>query len=145
MDCFIGYTKFTDVRLLGATLEAWGKIKGIEPAAIQCEYIKYEFHRRVAAEGLSTSDYIIVDVGCVPKNSKELARAIRCLYEKNGSPVGMVSSLGVKICRKGVVDKWPAKTTPTYELEHRQAYEMKGYKVVEVAEPFHKKITYAIQ
>ncbi len=140
MDIFVGYTKFMDIKILGATLDSWEKIEGCTPAAIECQADKYEFFRRRAAEGLAQGDYILADIGCIPKSQRAIQEAVQMLYLENGSTVGMVGVHGVRVCRKGVVDKWPARQTNDYDFEHKQAYEMKGYKVVETPHPIYKRI-----
>lgn len=130
MECFVAYTRLTPIDLLAQTLNAWDKSK-IIPAAIQCKPVTFEFDRRVAAEGLATGDYILADVGCLPKRSKPINAAVKMLYQANGSPVGMVVAEGFRVCRKGVIDKWPMKESADYGPEHRLAYERKGYKVVD--------------
>ena len=130
MECFVAYTKFTPVEDLAQTLNAWDRPK-IIPAAIECKPVSFEFDRRVVAEGLATGDYILADVGCTPKRSKPINIAVKMLYQANGSPVGMVVAQGFRVCRKGVIDKWPMKESADYNNEHRLAYELKGYKVVD--------------
>lgn len=130
MDVFVAYTRFTPIPVLSATLEAWDKPK-LKPAAIECNPVRFEFDRRIAAEGLAEGDYILADVGSHPKRTKAITTAVKMLYQANGSPVGMVVATHFRVCRKGIIDKWPQKESATYDAEHRLAYELKGYKVVD--------------
>ena len=117
--------------LLEKTLEAWDK-GDTEPIAIECTARKYEIHRRVTAENLASGDYVLADIGygpAVPDFGKVAAE----LLEKH--PKAGIIGQGTKglpknvmICRKGIVDKWPAPRTQFYLTEHVEAYKIKGYK-----------------
>jgi len=135
MEAFLGYSLPVDVKLLGATLDAWD-IGRIEPVAIQCPPKKMELFLRITAENKSSGDYLIIDLGAVPKSRQAIRRAEHALYAKSVTPVGMVGLHGARMCRKGVVTQWPTKQTDTYDLEHQQAYISKGYAVL--SWPFHK-------
>lgn len=129
MDVFIAYTKQTEVQELGETLEAWDKVEGAEPAAVECQPRKFEIQRRVAAENLASGDYILCDVGYIPTYPAFVEYAEKLLKEHPN--VGMFQMKGgVYICRKGVVDKWPEKKSEFYIPEHVWAYQLKGYEVL---------------
>lgn len=131
MEVFIGYTKDDNFELLERTLEAWDE-GDTEPVAIECNAKKFEIHRRVVAENMSTGDYVLCDIGygpALPKFGKVAAE----LLEKH--PKAGLISQGTKgqphsvvICRKGIVEKWPTPQSKTYIPEHAEAYRLKGYK-----------------
>lgn len=136
MQVFIAYTRTSDIRELGATLEAWD-IEDLEPEAIECRPKKFELHRRLTSENVARGDYILVDLGCVPTSPEAVFRAVALLYTDN---IGMVGLAGARVCRHKVIEKWPMKTTETYDQEHIEAYRFAGYQVIECPEPMYRHI-----
>jgi hypothetical protein len=129
VEAFIAYTKFSHVNELKVTLECWEKA-GAEPIAvsISANQAKYELERRVVAENMSQGDYILADLCCVPDDLNFVPTAEILLREF--PKVGIMAAypgLGVWVCRKGVIDKWPQKQTTFYAKEHEEAYQRKGY------------------
>lgn len=116
---------------LAATLEAWEKVPEAEPVAIQVPRKKYEIIRRVTAENMAKGDYILCDLGCVP--TVDDVAAISKQYFSQDEKVGMIlfgKGSGVRVCRKGIVEKWPKKESLNYQKEHEIAYAIEGYTVL---------------
>lgn len=88
---------------------------------------------------MAQGDYFLIDLGCIPRSKTQVRRAIKFLYPKNGEQIGMIGSTGARLCRKGVIDKWPVRKTDSYDEEHQMAYEMKGYKVLQC--PLYKRLS----
>lgn len=130
MEIFIAYTKDSLLSDLSNTLEAWDKVPDAEPIAIEVPDRKYEIIRRVTAENMASGDYILCDLGCVPNEEQviETAQQILAQDEKIGM-IRLSPESGVRVCRKGVVEKWPKKNTPNYQHEHEMAFLLEGYLV----------------
>ena len=140
MDVFVAYTKPIHIAELGKTLEAWD-IEGASVAAIEVPPKKYEVYRRVTAEKLSDGDYILAEVGIVPTYERFIAYAEGLLkYNPN---VGLFNVHGVLICRKGIIDKWPAKETDFYIPEHQRAYARHDFGYMNCEEDYCKRMNVA--
>lgn len=120
------------------TAERWRKTKGAYPTVIQVPKDGFELKRRVLADKLSKSDvYIVCDILCVPA----MPKFIETIEKRLDETIGMVGVLdrdatefepypsGIRICRKGVVEKWPTQTTDKYNQEHSAAVKQAGKKV----------------
>lgn len=109
---------------------AWSAVEGAEPIAIEVPLKKYEIIRRVTAENMSKGHYILCDLGCLPdsENIVDIAEEALSQSDKIGmlrfSPDG-----AVRVCRKGIIEKWPKKETQNYNHEHEMAYLVEGYLV----------------
>ena len=129
MEVFVAYTKHSLFNELEATLEAWDLVHGAEPVAIEItNEKKYEIFRRVTAENMSSGDYILADLCCLAEEQDFVSIARDVLKEKPEAGLLAASpGMGVWVCRKGIVDKWPTKETMYYAKEHAEAYRRKGY------------------
>jgi hypothetical protein len=149
MEVFLGYTKDDDFTLLKQTLEAWD-MSGVELAAIQCSPKKFEIALRVAADNMAKGEfYILADLGCVPAFSvpwEELAE----LIAPDCGLVGLAQArvpqpakfpTGVRICRKGAVEKWVPKRSDTYDEEHVESLRLVGKRTEIWCDVFYQKLT----
>lgn len=96
--------------------------------AIQVPQKKYEIIRRVTAENMSAGDYILCDLGCVPIGEDIVQTAESAL--RQDEKLGMIRfspESAIRICRKGIVEKWPKKESQNYQHEHEMAYLLEGY------------------
>ncbi len=140
MEVFIGFTKDDDFTLLQATLERWDACANVEVAAIQCDPKKFEIARRVAADNMAKAEfYILADLGCVLEDWEALEGIEERLAGMNEALIGIENSrgktylpdkchypTGVRICRKGAVEKWLPKATDTYDKEHVESAGLAG-------------------
>lgn len=137
IEVFICFHSEDQARMVLDTAERWRKTKGAYPTVIQVPKDGFEIKRRVLADKLAKTDiYIIADILCVPA----MPKFIETIEKSFGDKVGMVGLAhkdgmtyaypsGIRVCRKGVVDKWPVKNTETYDREHAEAVMMAGKKV----------------
>jgi hypothetical protein len=130
VEVFIAYKESSLVDDLKNTLEAWEKVPDVQPIAIQAPEKKYEIIRRVTAENISTSDYILCDLGCVPceDDPVSIIKQVMAGDEKIGM-IRFSPESGVRFCRKGIVEKWPKRESINYQHEHEMAYLLEGYQV----------------
>ena len=68
-EVFIAYTQSTSISLLKQTLENWDT-DDFEPVAVMVRGKKQDLVRRVAAEGIALSDYLIAELGSKPGDEK---------------------------------------------------------------------------
>lgn len=79
---------------------------------------------------MAAGNYILCDIGCVPNKDDSVLIAEQAL-EAN-EKIGMIRFLPdseIRVCRKGIVEKWPMNKSGSYQIEHEQAYIMEGYQV----------------
>ena len=113
------------------TLNAWEQVEYAFPVnVIQLPEDRFEIKRRVLAdEKAEDSHYILADVGCVPEDGRALLGIMGGIKPTDGmlefSPAG-----AIRVCRKGVVHKWPAQETKDYNKEHALAVKQAGYGVI---------------
>jgi len=115
--------------------QRWAKCKGASPNIIQVPEKGFEIKRRVLADNLAQDTYyILADMLCVPGEKfliKQIKKAIKenpdinlfGLTEKSatGETFFLTKTSGVRVCKKGAVEKWPQQITPDYDAEHAQA------------------------
>lgn len=153
MEVFIGYTKDDDFNLLRQTLERWDACMNVVVSAIQCDRNKFEIARRVAADGMAKGKYyILADLGCVLEDWKALDEiedrlngSEECLIglEYSGKtclPDNLQYPKGVRICRKGAVEKWLPKVTESYNEEHAESVKLSGGTVALCPDIFYKRL-----
>jgi len=149
MEVFIGFTKDDDFTLLQQTLERWDACANVNLAAIQCDVKKFEIARRVAADNMAKCNhYILADLGCVLDSWNALEGIEERLAGMGETLIGLAEVFsakdakdaeksqkpkaksdwptGVRICRKGAVEKWLPKQTATYDQEHVQSVKLAG-------------------
>jgi len=129
VEIFIAYTKDSLIKDLTNTLEAWDKIPNAEPIAIEVPAKKYEIIRRVTAENMAKGNYILCDLGCVPNQEDVVERAEKMLQDEKIGMLKCKPGGGIRICRKGIVEKWPTYVGGSYDDEHGSAYRLEGYLV----------------
>ena len=135
MEVFIAfYSEDQAVPMLDSA-QRWAKCKGASPNVIQVPEKGFEIKRRVLADNLAQEEYyILADMLCVPGEKyliKQIRRAIKenpdinlfGLTEKSatGEEFYLTKGSGVRVCRKGAVEKWPQQITAEYDTEHAQA------------------------
>jgi hypothetical protein len=152
MEVFVAYTKDDDFNALKQTLEYWGRVPGVEPAMIQFPRAKYEIGRRVAADNLSTDQYyILADLGCILNSEADMKRIEERLKDEDAALIGLSNiagnillpdppPAGVRICRKGAVEKWLPKVTVHYNQEHRDSVRLSQQKVTTWHDIFYKHL-----
>jgi hypothetical protein len=135
VQCFIAFSSDDEIPLLEKTLEAWAQADNCVPSILQTTPEKHELQRRVMADNIAEGKfYLLADLATAP-SCRELIGLIQARLNKTSDNValiglspGWVTELptGVRICRKGAVEKWPQKQTPTYDHEHVQAVTLAG-------------------
>lgn len=135
MEVFITFKDEDEAIPLHDSVKRWAKCTGASPAIIQVPKEMYEIRRRVLADNLAREDYyILADLLCVP-GEKSLIKQIKIKIKENPDinmfgltpKNGMVSindyafPCGVRVCKKGVVEKWPQQVTDNYNKEHAHA------------------------
>jgi hypothetical protein len=144
MEIFIAFSDGSDINELEQTMVAWDRHQEAEVVGLKCPAGKYQTYRRVSAEMMARGDYILADLGCIPVENDFIETAEQ--YLQKHKKVGMLRAdpgHGVDICRKGIVQKWPIKTTQTYSDEHKQAYEIAGYHVETSSKLHYKRLSEA--
>lgn len=141
MEVFIAFTTDDDFSVLESTLESWAQLVGEENVMpIQCDRRgKFQIDRRVVAEEKSTGPfYILADLGCVmnQENLDCLTRRMKLVPDAVGmiglypEPMDATAQIenpeGVRICRKGAVQKWLTQTSDDYNAEHVAAMQMES-------------------
>ncbi len=149
MEVFIGFTKDDDFTLLQATLERWDACANVEVAAIQCDPKKFEIARRVAADNMAKAEfYILADLGCVLDSPEALEGIEERAAGMNEALIGLAIKqpvtytpkngpvfharfpdeypTGVRICRKGAVEKWLPNQSGKYDQEHVESVKLAG-------------------
>lgn len=136
MQAFICFHLHHPFDWLAQTLDEWDKIPGIVPEAMQCPFDNFEVSRRVAVEGVATGDYILVDIGALPVERHTVSLLRGAMKKK----VGMVTAsredgsnhnVGVRLCRKGVVKRWPSpELGKPYDQQHSEAYKLEGFDTI---------------
>lgn len=154
MEVFIGFTKDDDFTLLQATLERWDACVNVKLAAIQCDPKKFEIARRVAADNMAKGDYyILADLGYVLEDWKVLEGIEERLGDREEGLIGLENSrgktclpeefqypTGVRICRKGAVEKWVPNVSGTYDREHVESVRLAGGSVGLCPDILYKKL-----
>jgi len=148
IEVFIGFTKDDDFTLLQKTLERWDACANVHLAAIQCDPKKFEIARRVAADSMAKCNfYILADLGCVLEDWNALEGIEETLQDKEEALIGLAAvphqqgaPTGVRICRKGAVEKWLPKSTDTYDQEHVESIRLAGGTVGLCPDIFYKRL-----
>lgn len=132
MEVFIFMSSADEMQLVEQTLIAWEPIEYAFPInVVQVKEHRFEIERRVLADHMAhDSHYVIADIGCVPSEPRALLGIMGGIKSKAGM-VGFGDEVpsGIRLCRKGVIKRWPAQETDTYDLEHYQAVISAGYEV----------------
>lgn len=135
MEVFIAFHSEDQAIPMLDSAKRWAKCKGALPNIIQVPEHGFEIKRRVLADNLAKEDYyILADMLCVPGDKyliKHIKKAVKenpdvnlfGLTEKdgNGNTYFLTKSSGVRVCKKGVVEKWPQQVTNDYDSEHAHA------------------------
>lgn len=172
MEVFIGFTKDDDFTLLQATLERWDACANVQLAAIECDPKKFEIARRVAADNMAKMQYyILADLGCVLEDWKALEGIEERLGEMDEGLIGLATKepfttedaedaekaikngasviqsikfpTGVRICRKGAVEKWVPNVSGSYDQEHVESVKLTGGSVWLCPDIFYTRISTA--
>lgn len=106
---------------------AWEKVPDCEPIAIEVPVKKFELIRRVTAENVATDNYILCDLGYVTKDDN-IAKFSEEILDRE-TFTGMLKLTGMRICKKGVVERWSSYKSGSYDAEHEEAYKREGYEV----------------
>jgi len=133
IEVFLAFYDEGQAQLLLDTANRWIKCKDAYPSIIEVPEQDFEIKRRVLADKLAKNNvYILADILCVPAQPA----FISAIKERFKPDIGMVGlgfvdriseyPSGVRVCRKGVVSKWPIKTTDNYDKEHANAVIMAG-------------------
>lgn len=150
MEAFIAYWDDEQMQVLAETMNQWSSVDGIEPVAVKCPEAKYELFRRITADNLAEEQfYLLIDLGTAPCENFDLAEIKTRLADE----VGMVAfrdpddpddedpyqddlPTGVRVCQKGVIEKWPNKVTSSYDQEHYTAVLKTGKSILRLCD-FH--------
>lgn len=138
-EVFICFHSEDQAVLVLDTAERWRKTKGAYPTIIQCPEKDFEIKRRMLADKLAKTDpYIIADICCVPA-MPDFIDTVQKMFGENDGLVGLQDCSpnsffdgtpdGIRVCRKGIVDKWPKQVTNNYNKEHMQAVSKQGKNV----------------
>jgi len=119
------------------TAERWRKTKNAYPTIIQVPEEGFELKRRVLAENLAKTDtYILCDILCVPAMPNFIETIEKRFLAEGMAGLTLVGETekplyptGIRVCRKGVVEKWPQMVTETYDKEHAEAVRRAGKRV----------------
>jgi len=144
IEVFLTFHDEGQAQLLLDTANRWMKCKDAYPSIIEVPEGGFEIKRRVLADKLAKNNvYIIADILCVPAQPAFIS-AIKELFK---SDIGMAGlgrigipsasfpnvatpyPVDIRICRKGVISKWPVSSTTTYDFEHAEAIKKAGKKV----------------
>src|SRR5260370_24355860 len=137
IEVFLSFLDECQAQLLVDTAERWRKCLDAYPTIIQIPEQGFEIKRRVLADKLAKTDpYIIADILCVPAQPKFI-QSISERFKKEGMVgLGMVGDTdkpkyptGVRVCRKGIIEKWPTQITEEYDQEHAEAIRSAGKRV----------------
>jgi hypothetical protein len=141
MEVFIAFTTDDDFSVLESTLESWAKLVGEDNViATQCDRRgKFQIDRRIVAEEKSTGPYyILADLGCVmdQENMACASRRMKFVDDSVGmiglrpDPMDAMAEInnpeGVRICKKGAVQKWLAQSTDDYNAEHAASVKLES-------------------
>ena len=119
------------------TAERWRKTKGAYPTIIQVPEEGFEIKRRMLADKLSKDDiYIIADILCVPAMPKFIQTVKQRFINLGMAGINyrgfnepLKYPTGIRVCKKGLVEKWPQQITKTYDKEHAEAIRSTGSRV----------------
>lgn len=138
IECFITFFDDMQAQLVLDTANRWLKCKDAHPTIIQVPEDGYEVKRRAWADNLAKTDiYLLIDLCCVPA-MPQLIQTIESRFKKlgmagltlrDGNPDNNSYPSGVRVCRKGVIEKWPAQVTENYDQEHAEAIRQAGKRV----------------
>lgn len=138
VEIFLAFHDEGQAQLLLDTANRWLKCKNAYPSIIEVQKQDFEIKRRILADNLAKHDvYILADILCVPAQPAFMSAITERLYDDIGMVglglVGVKSKItypsGVRVCRKGVIDKWPKQLTDDYNKEHAEAIRCTGKRV----------------
>lgn len=79
---------------------------------------------------MATGNYILCDLNYGPQDYKLIMTGRSQLLNKR-KHIGMVKiEDGIRLIRKGAIDKWLSKTTQTYDQEHEESIKLAGWDVI---------------
>ncbi len=147
MRVFLAYDgNLAAVPFLEKALDAWAEVRFAEPSVMELESgEKFEIQRRVVADGLAKDDfYILADIDAVPEEPYVISAIHKMLPTRPDMGMALIRpvfSVGgrVRVIRKGLVEKWPAQRTMTYDQEHGEAI-IKAGKQVEMWDDIHYRL-----
>ena len=136
MEVFLFMSMDDEAPLMEHTLYAWESIDYAFPVSlVKVRQHKFEVERRVLADKMANdTHYVLADIGCVPEDGRALLGIMGRIKPTEGM-VGFSSAdvngipAGIRVCRKGVVQKWPSQISDDYNLEHMHAVKSAGYEV----------------
>lgn len=136
MEVFLFVAAEEELSLLEHTMNAWESIDYAFPVnVVQLPLHHFEVKRRVLADQMAeNSHYVLADLGCIPEDGRSLLgimakiQASDGLIGFSGDTADKIPS-GIRVCRKGVIAKWPEQQSPDYNAEHAAAIRQAGYKV----------------
>ena len=152
MEAFVAYWDDEQMQVLGETMHQWSQVEGIEPVAIKCPEAKYELFRRITADNLAEGQfYLLLDLGTAPCEDFDLCKIERRLTDEVGMAAFPAHTdpldedprtpTGVRVCQKGVIEKWPNKISSSYDYEHSAAVEKNGKCILRLPD-FHYQRVY---
>lgn len=137
IEVFLSFFDEDQAQILLDTAERWRRTKDAYPTIIQVPENNFEIKRRVLADKLAKTDpYIIADILCVPAQPYFISN-ISERFKKEGM-VGLKLlgcdddpkyPTGIRVCKKGVIEKWPTQVTEKYDQEHAEAIRNSGFVV----------------
>ena len=135
MEVFLFVSSEDEMQLLEHSMLAWERIEYAFPVnVVQLPQYQFEIKRRVLADQMAeNSYYVLADIGAIPEDGRSLLGVVGKIKASDGligftCGESMIPS-GVRVCRKGVIQKWPAQQSADYNREHADAVRMAGYQV----------------
>lgn len=135
MEAFVSFWDDDQIPILAETMKNWESV-GLEPVGIKTTEDKYELFRRITADNMASSQfYILGDIGCFIGEAIDLGDLVMKLSSEFGLiGFGMEGETikiptGIRVCQKGIIEKWPPKLTSSYDQEHMNAVKYAGKKV----------------
>lgn len=132
MEVFVSFFSDHEAPAVLKTVEAWEACEKVEPIVVQLKKSKFEIERRIVADNMAKGKwYILADVGCMPTSEN----IVHLINQRLSADVGMYGfgdvypPRGVRVCQKGVVQKWLERRTNSYDKEHALSVVGSGKKV----------------
>ena len=135
MEVFLCFSPTDPLALVEMTMQAWEPIQWAEPFnVVQVPVHDFEIRRRVIADRMAKEDhYILVDLGCVPENERAIPQIEKLWSSKDGlmglDDATIPTPHGIRVVRKGMINKWPTAVTTSYDEDHAIAVEQAGFNV----------------
>lgn len=137
--------------------ESLNRAAYLTPQDLKCSAAKFQLVRRATADVMAKTDfYILADSDCLPQAAPFVEEAERLLETYDAfamlslmpsnctinpwTPETYTAHLdarvmehhsvgGIRICRKGVVEKWPSIEDKTYDAQHCEEIRKLGFRV----------------